>query len=181
MNSTQDQPNGDGGSLCEYFCKMGAKCVHSNLGHHLHLCQTCGTLVVQSGAAIACEKRCFLVSLTIRFRNEQASETNDYNPMVTKFCSKCWGRGYQFSPPVGGDTWIAEKCAECDCKGTITGRQYGNSDFVDLVVDEAGWTQCPGCGFRFKASNPNSMIAYRHNRCGQKIRFLPATPGYVGG
>ncbi len=160
-----------GTQLCEYFRSHGCRCVESNLGHHLHWCNTCSSLVRQHGSMVTCDKQCVRVHHNIRFDNPKPSQENAFNPVVRKWCRECDGAGFKFSQ-FATDSCLATPCAECSSAGTTLDSLYAESESIDVFVDEKGWTRCPKCGFRFKASDAHAMAGFRHGRCGQRLRIV---------
>ena len=157
--------------ICAYFRSQGGQCVRSNLGQHLHWCTKCQSLVVQRGHGLACNNRCLQVHMDFGIRGEKASPENGFNPVVARLCGSCCGEGFLYTKKENETVWNAAKCSPCSGSGWITGLAYEETNPGTVLLDASGWTRCPKCNFRFKASDPNVMIGDRHKRCGQRVVF----------
>ncbi|HYM00955.1 MAG TPA: hypothetical protein VEZ90_18500, partial [Blastocatellia bacterium] len=109
------------------------------------------------------------------------SDENNHNPVVFEKCPACFGSGKKRTQAVGKDE-ITISCDACpECAGTKTSgklvRRYQNdSPAIEAVIDELGWTKCPGCGVNFSTSNSASRSGLRHKTCGQKIQLQAQQP-----
>ena len=156
---------------CSYIRSLGGQCVNTDRGQHLHWCPKCQSLVVQRGGGLACEKGCIYIHMYVVVRGERPTADNGFNPVVVRQCPSCHGEGFHYAVGANGGTWIASDCELCHGAGTVTGPTYDETTPVVVAVAPDGWAHCPRCGFRFKPSDPNTMLGYRHKRCGQRIEF----------
>ena len=57
-------------------------CHSDENGNHIHICEKCNTPIIYGIHFIRCEKRCYDIHQTVKYDQEQPSETNDFNPIV---------------------------------------------------------------------------------------------------
>lgn len=141
-------------------------------GNHLKLCDTCNTPVHLKGALITCMNNCYIGQINWRpeFSDEQPSEENGYNPVITKMCKTCKLDGYIYFK--GGESWYKKPCDVCAGKGSIKEKKYEtNDEAITLEVTEDGRAKCPKCNFKFKVTDQSIWSGNRHKRCGKKLNL----------
>lgn len=146
------------------------KTITDKFGNSIKLCEKCGVPVHMSGSVITCLNGCYLGEIYSRpdLKDEQPSEQNNFNPLITKMCPACKREGFLYFED--GDSWYKLKCEKCGGKGTYKEPMFTAGDEpVLLEVNDEGWSKCPKCGFRFKITDPKVWVGDRHNRCGQRL------------